>query len=533
MYATLIKAQLSQQIASLVPRKNDKRVGVARAFGTALVLLYVAAAISLVVGFLLNYLAKALLNGKYAYTYYVIVGTLYIMIGLFGSLFSAKNFMFDSKDNELLLSMPITARAILACRVAVLFVMNFIYSLLVSGPCLFICSRYRSIDGSFIIKYTVAWILLVFVSITFSCLFGMIVGYISSKMRRKRLGAFIVTVLLIVGIYFLGGNFKNYGMWLISNASGLSDILKRLIPPVYWFGMSCNYGGITMFISQALWCLLPFSAVYLALSSVYFKILTTNKGLKKSVYKGRLAFYGNSWLALVKKELKRFFTVTVYLMNSALGIIMQITLIAVLAIDSKGILKMLLSIGIIKNIFPVLAVYLLCFTAASTCTTACSLSMEGEDFWVIKSMPVGGGKVICAKIAANMAVALPTLLAVQIMLCKSYSFRRNETIYLFVIPILAQLCTAMLGMFFNLLFPKLTWSNPTMPVKQSLSVMLSLSCGFILTVIPMLVYFFGFKAKFNTGVFLAFTMVYFAVLCTALAMLLASVGRMRYNRINC
>lgn len=532
MYRALIKTQLSLRIASLLPRKGNNKVGFSKFLGVFIVILYVFAAAGVIVGFLLNFLAKALLKSDMGWSFYVIVGLIYILIGLVGSIFSSKSFMFDSKDNELLLSMPLTPRAILACRVAVLFMMNFMFSLIVSIPCLYVCSKYREINAVFLIRYFIAWLLLVFLSVTLTCVFGLIIGYLSSKVRRKYIATTIITLLILAGMYVLGTNFSKYGSWIMKNAENIGETVKKVIPPIYYFGQVCFYGKMSMILFQALWCIIPFLLTFFALSAVYFKILTTNKGVKTHKYKDKHLFALPAVLTLTKKELKRIFTITVYLINSSLGIFMHIIIIITILTNPLGVLNLILSIDAVRSALPVVIVYMLCFSVATNCTTSCSISIEGENIWILKSLPISAGKVMISKILANMIVSCPTLIALQITVCNSFTLKRNEIIYIIAIPILAQMLTAMIGLFCNLLLPKMHWTNPNEPVKQSAAVLINMVVSVLITAGPALLYFLVLKGKMDAGLFLSFTMLYYIAICILFTFLLATIGKVRYKSLN-
>lgn len=532
MYKALIKTQLSLRIASLLPRKGNNKVGFSKFLGVFIVILYVFGAAGVIVGLLLNFMAKALLKSDMGWSFYVIVGLIYILIGLVGSIFSSKSFMFDSKDNELLLSMPLTPRAILACRVAVLFMMNFMFSLIVSIPCLYVCSKYREINAVFLIRYFIAWLLLVFLSVAFTCVFGLIIGYLSSKIRRKYIATTVITLSVLAGMYFLGANFSKYGSWIMNNAGNIAGTVKKVIPPIYYFGQVCFYGKMSMILSQALWCIIPFLVTFFALSAVYFKILTTNKGVKTRKYKDKHLFALPAVLTLTKKELKRIFTITVYLINSSLGIFMHVIIIITLLTNPLGILNLILSIKAIRSALPVVIVYMLCFSVATNCTTSCSISIEGENIWILKSLPIGAGKVMISKILANMIISCPTLIALQITVCHIFTLKQNEIIYIIAIPILAQLLTAMIGLFCNLLLPKMHWTNPNEPVKQSAAVLINMVASLLITAGPALLYFLVLKGKMDAGLFLSFTMLYYMAICILFGFLLATIGKVRYKSLN-
>ena len=56
--------------------------------------------------------------------------------GIFGTVFTAKAQLFEAKDNELLLSLPVRPRDILASRMVSLLLWNLLFGVLVAVPAL-------------------------------------------------------------------------------------------------------------------------------------------------------------------------------------------------------------------------------------------------------------------------------------------------------------------------------------------------------------------------------------------------------------
>ena len=67
--------------------------------------------------------------------YYSLCGVLATMLCFVGSVFFTQSTLYDAKDNELLLSMPIPSGVILGSRMALLLLLNYGYSLLLTVAC--------------------------------------------------------------------------------------------------------------------------------------------------------------------------------------------------------------------------------------------------------------------------------------------------------------------------------------------------------------------------------------------------------------
>ena len=83
-------------------------------------------------------LAGPLVTSGMGWFYFMITGGVAILYGAFGSVFNTFSTLYLSKDNDLLLSMPIPIKSILISRLLGVYVMGWIYSSVVMIPAVII-----------------------------------------------------------------------------------------------------------------------------------------------------------------------------------------------------------------------------------------------------------------------------------------------------------------------------------------------------------------------------------------------------------
>ena len=76
-------------------------------------------------------MAESLYATPYDWYYFAMVGLFSFALSFFFTAFTAKSELFEAKDNELLLSMPIKPRLIITSRMATLLLMEYVFALLV------------------------------------------------------------------------------------------------------------------------------------------------------------------------------------------------------------------------------------------------------------------------------------------------------------------------------------------------------------------------------------------------------------------
>jgi len=120
-----------------------------------------------------------------------------------------------------------------------------------------------------------------------------------------------------------------------------------------------------------------------------------------------------------------------------------------------------------------------------SCTTSSSISLEGNNLWILKSSPVSPKSILLGKVAVNLTITIPITLLCCVMLMISLRTGWIDSLLLFVIPVLYACYSAMLGVIANLKFPKLEWTSEVAVIKQSASVLVSMFVGFISILIPL------------------------------------------------
>ena len=136
MFRILLKKQMTEIFRAYFydAKKNKKR----SVFSTVLFFGFFIILMVGIVGGMFFYLADslckpfAMVNMKWLY--FLIMGMIAIALGTFGSVFNTYSGLYLSKDNDLLLSMPIPIRSILTIRLVSVYLMGLMYSAIVMLP---------------------------------------------------------------------------------------------------------------------------------------------------------------------------------------------------------------------------------------------------------------------------------------------------------------------------------------------------------------------------------------------------------------
>ena len=137
MLKTLLRVRLAAFAAYFTgaSRSQKKRSG-AQKIAMLFLMLYCFAAFGM-----LFYTSFSSLAGVYAklsldWLYFAMYAVAAFALMVFGTVFTAKAQLFEAKDNELLLSLPVRPRDILASRMASLLLWNLLFGVMVAVPAL-------------------------------------------------------------------------------------------------------------------------------------------------------------------------------------------------------------------------------------------------------------------------------------------------------------------------------------------------------------------------------------------------------------
>lgn len=132
-----------------------------------------------------------------------------------------------------------------------------------------------------------------------------------------------------------------------------------------------------------------------------------------------------------------------------------------------------------------LAPILLSLFVVLSCTTSSSISLEGNNLWILKSSPVSKQAIWLSKVAVNLTITLPVLSISSVMLMISLRTGWMESLLLLVIPLIYACYSALMGIIVNLKLPNLEWKSEVTVIKQSAAVLVSMLIGIISLLVPL------------------------------------------------
>ena len=454
-----------------------------KAILTSVLIIYVIVTLMTSAGALLNNMFN-LLNKLNITSYYVpLIFIIMSLFSFFFTIFASKSWLFDNKDNDMLLSLPIKKGDVLISRFLQLFIYSFLIGLIILIPGIYIYVSNVGITLYFVINLIFFVLLFSIIPTILSSLFGYLIAFITSNLKHKNV-AELISYVLFIGIYMLFANGANKLLIkLTSNLKLLNTLLKTCFLPIYLMIKSLETGNVLYLISYILINVLILYLFRLLFKNKYFKIISKlNSHVVSSNFKMGKLRSQNINKALRIKELKRYFSSAIYVFNTIFG--MFIILIAAIATTFYSYDKLISMINIDFEVTPFILVLMLVLLSISfTNTTNSSISIERENFWILKMIPVETKNIFNAKKFVNEIIIIPiTIISLIIFKINGY-INITELLLLSLIVIVYASFISNFGLIANLLFPKFDAINDTVVVKQSVASFMGIMGGLVIFII--------------------------------------------------
>lgn len=317
-----------------------------------------------------------------------------------------------------------------------------------------------------------------------SCLLGWVVAKISLKLKHKGITTVLVSLVAIGLYYFIYFKAQTVIADLVANAAVYGAKIKGAAYPLYVFGRVAEGDWLAMLLVTAVTALLT-ALTWLLLSRSFLRLATSGSSAAKTRYREKKVWVRSLSSALLGKECRRFVSSPNYMLNCGFGILMLMAA-GVMMLFKGGELSMLLTsvFNGSEGIVLALTVSMACLLASMNDMAAPSISLEGKNLWVLRSLPVPVWEALKAKLKLQL---LLTGIPMVFLLCCALpmmGFSPLLALLAAVCCLLNVLLMALFGLFMGLKMPNLNWTSEITPIKQSGSVMFSLLGGWVYAILP-------------------------------------------------
>lgn len=474
--------------------------------------------------------------------------TMFIMftslLTLIEGIYKSQGILFEAKDNDLLFSLPISKSKIFFTRLFKLITFQFLYNSLFMLPAIIVYAMYEKPDLSFYILSFIMLVLLPIIPTVIGCIIGYIIKGVTSRFKPKNFVQVILTSFMLLFVFYVSFNMEGMITNITQNANSINEAITKIYYPAgLYINLIQNFNILDLIILLAINIIPAILLIYIA-SIFYFKITSklgeTGHSSKKAnkIKPTDKTFREKSQLvSLINKEIKRFFSSPVFIINAGFGMVLMVAVTLAMSINFDGMLNNMMKgqdIGIplneIKSMMPKIFYGFVVFTSCMTSITSSMISLEGKSINITKSLPVATEKILLAKVLTSNIISIPVILICDIVFFIALKVAIIDIVFIILASIIMPTFTALVGILINLKYPKMDCTSDTEAVKQSMSSMVSVLIGVIVAMLSIAIIIIGSNINLNLAITLE--LLVFSIIVTILWKILKKYGVRKFKEIN-
>ncbi len=409
---------------------------------------------------------------------------------LFLTIFYSNGILFGSRDMESLLSLPVKNTDIISSKFLFMYLLNFLIGtiFMIPGGIVWVMN-----DGGDIVQILLYFVSIIFVPIIPMCIascMGILIVISSSFFKRKNIIALIFSFMVIGCIGYIATSAMKSG----SDSDSISIMLANQVTGLYPLSkFFMEYYNFPVYIEMTVFIIISVVVFYL-----FIKFVSLKYGLLNTLAKTTSRYSNNKnsnnkksvFFALYKKEMGRFLSSYMVVLNAGLGVILLCFFSVFFLFNSSQQIGEYSGIENINDYFSNFAPVVIASMLLLSCPTAFSISLEGNNVWILQSSPISIKMILNSKIAINLTLHfIGYIISVFVFLVK-LDMDIIQTISLIIVPICYSIFITVIGIALNKKYPNFEWESEMMVVKQSISVIVSAIIGMIALVIPILLHWF-------------------------------------------
>lgn len=384
--------------------------------------------------------------------------------------------------------LPLPRAALPLNRLLALYLWDLALCTLLLGPGLVICAL--DLGAGFRFWAAALWGLLCapLPPLAAACALGALTAMLVQRLRHKNL----IAGLLLVGftMAILGWSMSLSTLPADTDGAELMAMLEPALAaaatgyaPAAWYGrmLAGGDGSGTAFAWLSLVSLLPAGVAAGVVTAKYGSLcaaLNAPAGQRRGARQGRAR---SPLAALYAREARRYLSCTNWFANTVIGYLLMALLPLFLLLGGNQAMQALeLTPGLAERYLPLM----MGLMAVLMPVTACSISLEGPYWPVIRTLPVRSRDLLLAKILLNLSVALPCWAVGVTGGLLAVGPQGQAALWLALVPALYCVFGAVAALRINLALPQLHWQTETQVVKQSAATLLALVCGFLAAGVP-------------------------------------------------
>ncbi len=551
-FISLLKLQINARygLSNLLYNiKNDKKA-LWKSIGMGLVILIALAEIIGIYTFMMLQLYKGglIINApQVVLTMATVVSGIIVLI--FG-IFYILSTVFLAKDTELLASLPIPQGGVFLSKFILVLLGEYPFAFFLMIPPVIIYGIGQNMGVIYYILAIICTLFIPLVPLVISAFFSLFLMNIVSRSRHRDLITIIGSIILLVGL-FLGqnylisqmpGNEQEFLAEIFKSSNLIVEFIGRAFPPAIWITKILTGTLAETLINLAYLLIISlgaFGLVYFIASFIYQRGATAQFETGASYGKAKLSYKSSSQvLTIFKIEWLILLRTPIYALNSLVMVFMAPMLMMLPMFGGNfandpdvQFMYQLIEKGESTPLLPMIVAGLITLFVLINPAVSSTFSREGKNFWILKNIPVRPEIQVYGKLLTGYSISFIAAVLSALMAMLSFRIPLVSTIMVVILSSTALIPISAVGIYIDLMRPKLVWNNPQEAIKQNFNVVIAMLLGFILVTVFGVVGYF--VAGFGLGTFTVFLIMIIIILAVSYLsiLVLKNAADAAYNRI--
>ena len=510
-FISLLKLQINARYGLsnvLYNIKSDKKA-LWKSIGMGLVILIAMAEIIGIYTFMMLQLYKGAVSINAPQVVLTMAAVASGIIVLIFGIFYILSTVFLAKDTELLTSLPLPQGSVFLSKFALVLLGEYPFAFFLMIPPVIIYGIGQNMGVIYYLLAIICTLFIPLVPLVISALLSLFLMNIVGRSRHRDLITIIGSIILLVGI-FLGQNYlisqmpdneQEFLIELLKSSNAIVEFMGRAFPPAIWITKILSGTFTEAMVNMAYLLIVSigaFGLVYFIASFIYQRGATAQFETGASTGKTKFSYKSSSQiLTIFKIEWLTILRTPIYALNSLVMVFMAPLLMMLplfggnLANDPDlQFLYQLIENGESTPLLPLIVAGLITVFVLINPAVSSTFSREGKNIWILKNIPVKPEIQVYGKLLAGYSISFIAAVLSAFMAMLSFRVPVVTTIMVVILTSAALVPISALGIYIDLMRPKLIWNNPQEAIKQNFNVVIAMLLGFVMvTVFGVIGYF--------------------------------------------
>lgn len=408
----------------------------------------------------------------------VLGGIAVIAIEFIFTFLKTNGYLFAFRDYDMLMSLPFSTKQIVSSKFLYMYVKNLPWVVIIT---LAMEIGYGIFAKPAFIVYIVWFVLamlLPLIPMVVASVLGALIAGISSGFKYKKMIQTFLTIIFVLFCFSLRfiieAIFKNGNVEAtLENIAEVLDGVTSWYFPLAWFeGAVCNLNLVDLLL-YVLVSVAVFEVAFTSISVFYKgingRLMTGGAHTKTDMKKSKQRSVAQT---IAFKEWKRFLNSTNYFVNNGLGMILTVIFcIAVLFLDmDKVIAAITQGAPVTKEMLLPAVPMIVFFFVGMTSTCTVSPSLEGNQMWLIESLPLTKKAFYNGKMLFNLYTTVPFAVLGNVVIGIACGGTFVQLLLFALCGIIQSLYNTTWGLVCGIRHIKLEWENEMEVIKQGSAV---------------------------------------------------------------